>query len=402
MIKIIGLGQNFLDIPPSYVKIIENADILIGGARQLSPFNYINCQKLKIVPPIDKLIAKIKTLKDKNVVVLADGDPLFFGIGERLIRELGRDIVEIYPNVSVVQRAGARLGLSLKDIYVVSLHGRDNMFDLFSAISWNRYVGVFTDKSHTPAKIAKILLDRDILNFKFHIFEDLCLSSERVLSLSIKDVLNLDYSSLNFLILEREKDPEISPYLGMDDSLFFTDKKQLTKKEVRVISLSNMQIREDSIILDIGAGSGTVSIEALTLAKKGRVYAIEKDPRRAEIIRLNRKRFGVYALEVIENNAEDIIESLPRPDRIFIGGGLINNPELLNLSYERLKSGGIIVVNTVLFNSFYRCISFCKKNKVHFEVIQMNINRAKELSESFYFVPINPVIIITIFKREVD
>ncbi len=112
-----------------------------------------NVKKIPIVPPIEKVISLMEKYRDREVVVLADGDPLFFGIGQRLIREFGRDFVCVYPNVSVVQRAGAKLGVSTKDIFVVSLHGRDNLFELLSAISWHRFVGVYTDRFFYSFKI---------------------------------------------------------------------------------------------------------------------------------------------------------------------------------------------------------------------------------------------------------
>jgi precorrin-6Y C5,15-methyltransferase (decarboxylating) len=395
-IRVVGLGQNFEDIFPSYKDIIFSADVLIGGKRQIELFEQVICEKIVIFSPIEKLINKIKKFKDKNIVILSDGDPLFFGIGERLIKEFGKDRVEIFPNVSILQRAASKIGVSPKKIHVISLHGREDIFPFLNAISWYEYVGIYTDKINTPDRIARILLEREIFDFKLYVFEDLGSKQERIRFLSIKEASNSYFSELNFVILKRIRPREFTPYIGMEDEIFFKDKNQITKKEIRVLSLSQMRIEQDSCILDIGAGSGSISIESLVLAKKGRVFAIEKNPKRAEIIRKNRSKFGTYALEVIEGKAEDVILNLPQADRIFIGGGLSSNMQLLEMVYKKLISGGRIVINTVLIETLSRCINFCKSNSLSYEIIQLHIDRGELIGNSLRMVPINPVMIVTI------
>ncbi len=398
-LKIIGLGQNFEDIPPSYRKTILQAEVLIGGRRILDGFSSVKAKKIPITPPIDEFISIIKDFIGKNTVILADGDPLFFGIGQRLVKEFGKENLEFYPNVSVVQRAGSKLGISIRDIWVESLHGRKDIFPLLSAISWHRYVGVFTDNEYTPRTIAEIFIKRDIDEFQFHVFENLGLPDEKIGSFSVFEASKKEFSKLNFLILERIKPKEIEPYLGMEDHLFVRDRTQLTKKEIRILSIAQMKIEEESTIIDIGSGSGTISVESLVVAKKGRVFAIEKDPYRAEVIKKNRKRFGVYGLEIIKDRAENVLSTLPRADRIFIGGGLLNSPELLEIAYKNLLPGGRIVVNTVLVDTLLRCIDFCREKKIEFGLIEVNVNRGKELAGSVQFVPVNPVVIFTLFKE---
>ncbi len=116
------------------------------------------------------------------------------------------------------------------------------------------------------------------------------------------------------------------------------------------------------------------------------------------MIKENRKRFGLHAIEVIEDLAQNVVLSLPSPDRIFIGGGLLNSPELLGLCYGRLKPGGRMVINTVLYETLDRCVKFCEENKIKFDVIYVNVSRSESLSTTFRFVPVNPVMVITIFK----
>ncbi len=398
-IKILGLGQDFLDLFPSYKKIISSADLLIGGRRQLEVFEDVSCEKMTITPPIASIIEYIKGLKDKQIVILADGDPLFFGIGERLVRELGVDRVEIFPNVSVVQRAASRLKVSIRDIYTISLHGRGDIFDVLSAISWHNYVGIYTDRYNSPDRIAKKLLKREILGFKVHVFENLGTVDERHLSLSVQEAASFKFVDPNFVILECIRPREIYPHIGMEDNLFIRDKNQITKKEVRVLSLSQMQITEHSCILDIGAGSGSMSIESLVMAKKGKVFAVEIDSNRAEIIKRNRDRFGLYSIEIINKDAKDAILDLPRPDRIFIGGGISKENKLLEMAYDKLRPNGRLVVNTVLVDTYAKCIEFCKTKSIYYEIMQVHVDRGEVLGRSIRMVPINPVMIITLIKE---
>ncbi len=397
-IKVIGLGQNFHDILPLYWKIIENAEILVGGKRQLEFVSHLKAEKIPITSPIEEVLDKLRQRLGENIVVLSDGDPLIFGIGKTLIKEFGADLVEIYPNVSTVQMAGAKIGLGVTDIHIVSLHGRDNFYKLLNAVTWHDVVGVYTDNVYNPQSIAKELLDIGVNEFKMYVFENLGQKNEKIGEYSLSDAAKSEFSPLNFVILKRGTKREIEPYVGMDDDLFFKENNQITKKEIRVISIGNLELKEDSFLVDIGAGSGSVSIEAATIAKKGRIIAIEKMKNRAELIEKNKKRFGIYSVEVINDRAEDVISSYSYLDRVFIGGGLCKDPDLFFLCYDKLRQGGKIVANIVVLKTLINLMTLCKKKGIFFEITQVMVNRGSQIGEDLRLSPINPVFILSIKK----
>lgn len=398
VIKVIGLGQNFGDLFPSYREIINNANVLVGGRRQLELFSHLDAEKIQITPPIQKVINEIRQRLGENIVVVSDGDPLLYGIGKTLIKEFGKDLVEIYPNVSTAQRAGAKLGISFPELHIVSLHGRDNFLKLLNGITWYDIVGIYTDNTYNPQYIAQRLLDIGACNFKMFVFENLEQQDEKIKEYKLCDAAKEEFAPLNFVILKRLKKREIDPYLGMDDDLFYKDKGQITKREIRVVSIAKLELKEDSFFVDIGAGSGSVSIEAATIIKRGRIIAIEKNKLRAELIEKNKKRFGIYSIEVIKDSASNVISSLPQLDKVFIGGGLMEDPELLIHCYNRLKPNGKIVANIVVLESLLKSINLCRKYNISYEITQLSVNRGKGIGDGFRLSPINPVFILCIKK----
>ena len=160
---------------------------------------------------------------NREIVVLADGDPGFFGIGRVLIRSLGEENVQIHPNVTTLQSAAARLKKPWEDAKAVSLHGRKDVWPLFRALVKNDLVGVFTDPIHHPGRIAEELLQRGVDRFRMHVFENLGAGDEQIRSISLEEARGGSFSPLTFIILERTHGPEIQLRLGLDDSLYFHD-----------------------------------------------------------------------------------------------------------------------------------------------------------------------------------
>jgi len=262
---------------------VEQADIICGGQKLLDMFPSLTGEKI----PIGKNLTKIADLIKKNqgqkrVVVLASGDPGFFGIAGYLTDALGKGSIKIMPNVSAMQLAFARIGESWDDATFVSVHARP-IEDIIAKV-WNGdKIGIFTDGEHTPAAIARVLLDSGINGYRAYVCENLGEKTERIIKTSLKGLCKREFSPLNTLILLRDKSKPaglISPRtLGIPDKEFYKRRPKeglITKQEIRAISLAKMQIAENNIVWDIGAGSGSVSIEADHLMPNGRVFAVER------------------------------------------------------------------------------------------------------------------------------
>ncbi len=401
-VHIIGLGAKREDTPNSLLSIINGADILVGGRRFLEQFSDFEGEKIIIKSPVDDVIYKIKELsmKNKKVVVLSGGDPLFYGIGRRLIDIVGEERVEIVPGVTTVQIACARARLPREEMKTVSIHGRDNIWPLLRAISFHDLIGVYTGGSDGPRIISEVLKERGVDEFKIMVFEDLGLETERIREIEISDVSGLEFSPLNFVILKRIKSCAISPGIGIDDKHYEHERGLITKREIRVVGISLLNIMSHSTVWDLGAGCGAVSIESAYLARDGMVFSVEKSPERVEQIIRNRKRFGLHHVEVIHGIMPHCLGSLPAPDRVFLGGGLSGGEGLLEKIFSCLKPGGKFVAHTVLLNSLGMVKGFLEKRGIPYEVILLQAARSNELSGDIRLSSLNPVFIISARKSD--
>ena len=208
-VHVVGLGQNPDDLPKVISDCIAKAEVLVGGARLLAWFKDHSALKLTIKTPLEEVIEKVsqEMQSGREVVVLADGDPGFFGIGKRLAEALGKENLRFYPNVCTLQAAAARLKISWENIRTLSLHGRKDPWPIFRALVRYDLVGVFTDEDYNPGRLAELLIARGVDTFRMHVFEDLGQKSEQIRSLELLEARDLSFSPLNFVLLERIKPP---------------------------------------------------------------------------------------------------------------------------------------------------------------------------------------------------
>ena len=399
---ILGAGIQPEELIPSYRRLIQGADVLVGGRRLLRPFAEAPGRKITLKPPLEEVLQEAERCRQngKRVVFLADGDPGYFGIGKRMIRTFGADQVLLYPNITVPQAAAARLKLSWDEVQTVSLHGRRDPAPLFQALSRHRYVGVYTDNSNTPAAIAASVLSRAGDAFTVHVLENLGLPEERVSTLSLSAAAGEAFAELNFVVLERTAGPQVQLTLGTEDSCFLHSRGMITKKEIRVAGLAALNLLPGQVVWDLGSGSGSVALEASLLARGGRIVALEKDPQRAEQIRENVRRSGALCVEVVQGGMPECLAELPAPDRVFVGGGLGEGDAVLRAVMERIKPGGRIVLHIVLLGSLHRATRVCREYGLQPEVAQLQVNISEPLARDLRFKPLNPVYIVTIRKPE--
>ncbi len=423
MIYIIGIGiEGKASLSWEALKIIENAGILIGGRRHLAWFREFKGQKVIIGSNLDEVVkaltpnSKLRTLN--STVVLATGDPNFFGIADFLIKKLGKDAVEIIPNVSAMQYSFARIKENWNDARFFSLHGRGRVRsqkDIIDEISAYDKVGVFTDPDNTPSKIAKALLDKGVNNYRAYVCEDLGTDNEKITEGNLSQITKKRFSPLNVMILIRSQESgvrgqekkfrtpnsQLPTFFGIPDTEFSHSKGMITKEEIRVISLSKLKLKADSILWDIGAGSGSLSIEAAMLAGDGKIFAVEKEKERINNIERNKSKFKTANLEIIRKKAPDGLKNLPTPDAVFVGGGGKDIAKILDVCSKRIKRGGRIVVNAITLETLATAADFFQNNKWDVETISVNIAKTKDIAVGAYghtplhiFNAHNPVFII--------
>jgi len=298
-IDIIGLGDGGAeDLPEKCREIIAKSDFLAGGKRHLAFFPDYAGEKLPIDKNLKKVLEHLQQTDFKKAVVLVSGDPFFFGLGKYLIEKLDKIKITVHPHLSSMQVAFSKIKLNWDDAQLLSLHSRD-IAQLLPAVKESKKVGMLTDDVNTPPAIAQYLLERFGDIFTCYVCENLEGKEEKITKGNLKKIAKLEFSPLNVVILVKTKELPFSivPFTGLEDDEFHQRKPKsglLTKAEVRAVTLSKMKVKPDSVVWDIGSGSGSISIEAASFASRGKVFSVEKNTRDFGIIQKNIQKFGLF------------------------------------------------------------------------------------------------------------
>ena len=352
------------------------------------------------------MVAAIKQrMADERIVVLASGDPLFFGIGSTLIQVLGHEAVTIHPNISSLGAAFSAIKEPWHDARLISLHGREP-WDLMALFTTCNKIGILTDHTRTPGWIADRLVENNLTGFRLCVLERLG-SKDQTISWheDMASVAGIEFAMPNVVILKGEDGPchgqpkqSSCPPLwpGMPDSMFVHERGLITKSEVRSISISKLCLgAKNHVVWDLGAGSGSVGIEAALFVPMGRVVAVEKNASRISDIRSNRQRFQTNNLSVVQGNTLDVMADLPDPDRIFIGGGGQDLLKIIAQAGTRLGPSGVMVVNTVLIQHTTPVLALLRQMGFTAELVQIQVSKSKPMPVGERLEALNPVWIIS-------
>jgi precorrin-6Y C5,15-methyltransferase (decarboxylating) len=332
------------------------------------------------------------------VVVLASGDPLFFGIGARLVEAFGPDRVMVHPNVSSMAAAFARLKEPWGGVRVFSLHGREPQRTLLQALAEEDRIAVLTDPERSPAWLARLILNQQGGGFRMAVMQALGTASERHGWYSLEQAAAMKFVEPNLVVLKRELEPIAARRplrLGTPDEWFEHQQGLITKSEVRAVTLAKLGLEPGQVLWDLGAGSGSVAIEASLLIGKGRMVAVEKNPQRIEQIKANARRFNVHRLSVVQAELPEGLKGLPKPDRIFIGGGGRSLPLIIPEAVRHLKPDGIVVISAVLLQNVHGAEAVLRRLGFTTEMVQVQIHRSQPMPYGERLEALNPVWIIT-------
>ncbi|MFX3647183.1 MAG: precorrin-6y C5,15-methyltransferase (decarboxylating) subunit CbiE [Paenibacillus sp.] len=398
-IRIIGVGEEgAAGLTTESLNLIQEADVLVGGERQLQYFPAFAGERLAIKSGLSDLAVKIKALQaTHNVVVLASGDPLFYGIAGYLARKLGPDQLEIRPNLSSLQLAFARLGESWHDAALESVHGRP-LKGLAQRIDGKAKIALLTDEHNSPAAIGAYLQQFGMTEYDAYVAENLGGADERARHYTLDELAAAECSPLNVVILLRRKDaPTPRKGFGFADEEFHQRKPEkglITKREVRAFSLSELKLGEDSIVWDIGAGSGSVAVECTRLAPRGQVFAIEKNEGDLVNIEANRVKFRTD-FTVLHAKAPAGLDELPHPDAVFIGGSGGELGQLIALCASRLRPEGRLVVNAATIETLHDSMKAMREAGMDASVTLLQTARSKPILNMTRFDGLNPIYVIT-------
>ncbi len=408
-VALVGIGDDgCVGLTSRALSAVSRAGVLVGGERQLAFFPQFAGERIVLRGGLAATLDRIAELaEDRNVCILASGDPLFFGIGRLVIARLGAAHVEVIPQPSSVQLAFARAGLDWGDAAFRSVHGRP-LDGFVTRLARVAKVAVLTDDEHSPARIATRMLEYGEAGWTAWVGERLGGPDERVRALSLAELAGLtDVHPLNVLVLVRTdpawRAPPTIPYLHEDAFARRMPKNGLiTKREVRLLTLAALGLRPDSVVWDIGAGSGSVSIEAAMLAPEGQVYAIEVDPEGVALCRENVRAHHVDNVHVIAGRAPEALDGLADPDAVFVGGSKGSMAEIVEVALTRLRPDGRLVVNAITLENASEVYQALRGRGLVPEVTLLQVSRAEPLARYLRYQALNPIQIFAVTKPAVE
>lgn len=397
-LTIIGIGEDGRDgLGSAPLRALAQAELVIGGARHLALAAPLGCETLTWPSPLADAFPGLVARRGRPVVVLASGDPFLHGIGATLSRLIPAEEMRVFPAPSSFSLAASRLGWPLQDVAAISLHGlkAERLLPLAQpgarilALSWDR---------RTPAVVGELLTAAGFGESRLTVLEALGGPHERILSARADAVAILgEIADLNLIALEIRAAPGarvLTRAPGLPDALFEHD-GQITKREIRALALSALAPAAGERLWDVGAGSGSISIEWMLAHPANRATAIEADPERAARIGRNARAFGVPDLAVVSGRAPDALAGLPVPDAIFLGGGA-TTPGMIDTLWRALKPGGRLVAHGVTLET--EALLFLESAERGGELTRIGIARAGTVGGFRAFRPALPVTQWTVVK----
>lgn len=444
-IHVIGMGlDGMAGLPLSLHERITEATVLVGHERYLAGIKQSKAQRIwldsftegmrqlrqicdslrdgtakraisstsgQTDDQVDQMDSQTKLLSER-IVVIASGDPLFFGIGRLLLQHFPAEWITFHPHPSSIQLAFSRIKLPWQDAHIVSAHGRSLDVLVQTLQKGADKIAVLTDPTHTPRAIATLVQSLQLPSrYRLWVCENLGGETERVQAFWPEELIALpDEAALNVVILHRQAqavqpiNPAQLPLFGIPDPLFlsFPDRPGLmTKREIRLMILGELALQPQLTIWDIGAGTGSVSIEMARLSPSSQIYAVEKTAIGQSLIQQNCQRFQVENIAIASGHAPDALYTLPSPDRIFIGGSGGQLAEILDHCGAALSINGMIVLALATFEHFSTALHWFDHQtstswQTHYT--QLQVARSVAIQSLTRWSPLNPVTLITAQK----
>ena len=397
-LSVIGIGESGLsELSPLARGFVDRASLIVGGKRHLAMLDDSLQPQLVWTSPIETSIESILTHRGTPVCILASGDPLCYGIGVTLLKYISILEMTIIPAPSTFSLACARLGWSLTDVETISFCGRAPDF-LAAILAPDAKLLILSAGADTPQIVADLLTQRGYGDSQVTVLEHLG-GRERVVSDLARAWSKSDVAALNAIAVECRIDPNTTPLNrlpGLPESAYHHD-GQLTKREVRAITLAALAPMPGELLWDVGAGCGSIGIEWLRSHPRCRAIAIEQHSHRLQFIADNMAALGTPHLQLVQGKAPAALTDLPTPDAIFIGGG-VTAPGLLATCWKALRSGGRLVANAVTVETELQLLQW--HQQVGGELTRIAIQRTQVIGGFLGWKPLIPVTQLVVFKNK--
>lgn len=415
--KLFLIGIGYRPLGTRAREIVKEAEILLASTRLLDVFKrYEEYEAVKDrIRVINKVPATIGFIREcfsrspvPSVVLLASGDPFFFGIGRRIIEEFGKEQVEILPDLSSMQEAFARINVPWDDAFCISVHGGPDiakrralpyeMSDIPRLLERHGKIGILTDRENNPGVIARILQSASgnrQSEITMHVCERLGYPDETVRSGSVEEFGAMTFADPNVVIVQRTEDRKQVTEIrfGLKEDEIQHERGLITKDEVRAVTLHKLRLPLEGVFWDVGSGSGSISLEASRLCPALQIFAVEKDQQRINTIKTNMQRYNARNVEVILGSAPDALTDLPAPDRVFIGGSSGKVGDIVRLINEKMPSG-IIVINAVTLETLNNSLSSLDQSLFSVEISEISVSRSKIVAGKRQMNALNPVFVV--------
>ena len=390
-LSIIGIGEDGLaGLSPIAISCLNKAQIIFGGERHLAMLPHAdNREKIPWKSPFKTSITDIISRRGQAVCILASGDPLCYGVGATILQDIPISEITIIPAPSAFSLACSRLGWSLTEVETLSLCGRPVSL-LQSYIYPGAKLLILSEGKHTPANVAEMLINRGYGNSQITVLEKMGNINENMITDIPTNWQEKNIAPLNTIAVECVADKGIvglSKFPGLPDSAFHHD-GQLTKREIRAVTLSSLAPNPGELLWDVGAGCGSISIEWMRSDRRCRAIAIEQNSTRLNYIADNAAALGTPNLQIIAGKSIEIVPTLPPPNAIFIGGG-VTAPEILESCWHSLLPGGRMVVNVVTLEGEQRLYQWYENVGGNFSRIA--IQRAEPIGKFLGWKAMSPV-----------
>ncbi len=424
-IHIVGLGvSEKAELTEEARSALASADVIMGAQRQLDVISdflqgslqgLVKDQKTCLLPALSALPNMIETLQKEQVrslVVLASGDPLYYGIGRWFGQRFSSSQLRFYPGISSIQAACHQLGLSLQDVQVLSLHGRP-MQTIRRQLKQQQTLVILTDKYSTPQVLAQECIAAGFTESRLWICENLGYEDQRVQEYSACELVDnaMVFDPLHVTVISVRRAGGVFPaFPGIPDEDFITSaingKGMLTKREVRLAILSLIQPGAGDVIWDVGAGCGGVAVELAYWNDRAEVYAVEHNADRLTCLQANVNRFGVVNnLKVVSGRAPECLTELPKPNKVFIGGSDGELEQLLMQQWQQLPERGVLVASAVMETTRQQLLHFYQARQdagdADLETLQLAVSKGAELAGQLVYRPNLPVTLFS-FKKTVS
>ncbi|HSM80466.1 MAG TPA: precorrin-6y C5,15-methyltransferase (decarboxylating) subunit CbiE [Nodosilinea sp.] len=414
-IQVVGVGLDGRDgLSPRLLAMVAQAAVLVGSPRHLSYFPDAAAE----VWPLGDLKVTLERLGDwlaaghpGIVVVLASGDPLFFGFGRLLLAHLPAASLTFHPHLSAVQLAFSRLKLPWQGATLISAHGRSTDALIAALRRGDDVIAVLTDATHTPAALGQLVLSLGLpYHYRLGVCENLGGDTEAIHHLTPATVAGKTFAPLNVVVLQRSREDIFPsaplPLIGLPDCAFatFDDRPGLiTKRDIRLQILADLDPHPEQTVWDIGAGTGSVSVEINRLCPTAQVYAIEKTAAGHSLMQQNQRRLGNANLHLVYGAAPEALAALPDPDRIFIGGSGGHLSAILDLCAVRLRSQGRMVLALATLEHTATVLSWVAATAAtpcpwQIELRQIQINHGVQVGPLTRWQPLTPITVITLSR----